>query len=150
MLLAAWCSNLQLTWPVMMWWYSLWFQLNPSVSSFQRRFVSEIKRCEEMERILGKRERESRAPAGVVSWAYTCMIYHQGQLSSSGPSESWIQTACSDTPPVIIIIITMKQTVSIFCGQVTFWGRCRRPTSPCQRRRRARSLLHPDKSLRSW
>lgn len=29
-------------------------QLNPSVSSFQRRFVSEIKRCEEMERILGK------------------------------------------------------------------------------------------------
>ncbi|MEQ2310951.1 hypothetical protein AMECASPLE_014605 [Ameca splendens] len=27
--------------------------LNPSVSSFQRRFVSEIKRCEEMERILG-------------------------------------------------------------------------------------------------
>uniref|UniRef100_A0A672JM86 V-type proton ATPase subunit a n=1 Tax=Salarias fasciatus TaxID=181472 RepID=A0A672JM86_SALFA len=26
--------------------------LNPSVSSFQRRFVSEIKRCEEMERIL--------------------------------------------------------------------------------------------------
>lgn len=30
------------------------FQLNPSVSSFQRRFVSEIKRCEEMERILGK------------------------------------------------------------------------------------------------
>uniref|UniRef100_A0A672QNW4 V-type proton ATPase subunit a n=1 Tax=Sinocyclocheilus grahami TaxID=75366 RepID=A0A672QNW4_SINGR len=29
--------------------------LNPSVSSFQRRFVSEIKRCEEMERILGKR-----------------------------------------------------------------------------------------------
>lgn len=32
----------------------LLFQLNPSVSSFQRRFVSEIKRCEEMERILGK------------------------------------------------------------------------------------------------
>uniref|UniRef100_A0AAY4AA88 V-type proton ATPase subunit a n=1 Tax=Denticeps clupeoides TaxID=299321 RepID=A0AAY4AA88_9TELE len=28
--------------------------LNPSVSSFQRRFVNEIKRCEEMERILGK------------------------------------------------------------------------------------------------
>uniref|UniRef100_A0A8C2JBK8 V-type proton ATPase subunit a n=1 Tax=Cyprinus carpio TaxID=7962 RepID=A0A8C2JBK8_CYPCA len=28
--------------------------LNPSVSSFQRKFVSEIKRCEEMERILGK------------------------------------------------------------------------------------------------
>ncbi|KAL7847990.1 hypothetical protein AOLI_G00227080 [Acnodon oligacanthus] len=26
--------------------------LNPSVSPFQRRFVSEIKRCEEMERIL--------------------------------------------------------------------------------------------------
>uniref|UniRef100_A0A671RT40 V-type proton ATPase subunit a n=1 Tax=Sinocyclocheilus anshuiensis TaxID=1608454 RepID=A0A671RT40_9TELE len=29
--------------------------LNPSMSSFQCRFVSEIKRCEEMERILGKR-----------------------------------------------------------------------------------------------
>uniref|UniRef100_A0A8C9SW26 V-type proton ATPase subunit a n=1 Tax=Scleropages formosus TaxID=113540 RepID=A0A8C9SW26_SCLFO len=27
--------------------------LNPSVSSFQRKFVSEIKRCEDMERILG-------------------------------------------------------------------------------------------------
>uniref|UniRef100_A0A665URB8 V-type proton ATPase subunit a n=1 Tax=Echeneis naucrates TaxID=173247 RepID=A0A665URB8_ECHNA len=32
--------------------------LNPSVSSFQRRFVSEIKRCEEMERILGNRAEE--------------------------------------------------------------------------------------------
>ncbi|XP_048028365.1 V-type proton ATPase 116 kDa subunit a 2 isoform X1 [Megalobrama amblycephala] len=32
--------------------------LNPSVSSFQRRFVSEIKRCEEMERILGYLLRE--------------------------------------------------------------------------------------------
>uniref|UniRef100_A0A8C4FCI6 V-type proton ATPase subunit a n=1 Tax=Dicentrarchus labrax TaxID=13489 RepID=A0A8C4FCI6_DICLA len=44
--------------------------LNPSVSSFQRRFVSEIKRCEEMERILGK-----RAPGVVhhvgVARAYT-------------------------------------------------------------------------------
>uniref|UniRef100_A0A668A744 V-type proton ATPase subunit a n=1 Tax=Myripristis murdjan TaxID=586833 RepID=A0A668A744_9TELE len=28
--------------------------LNPSVNSFQRKFVNEIKRCEEMERILGK------------------------------------------------------------------------------------------------
>uniref|UniRef100_A0A8C9TH10 V-type proton ATPase subunit a n=1 Tax=Scleropages formosus TaxID=113540 RepID=A0A8C9TH10_SCLFO len=28
--------------------------LNPNVSSFQRKFVGEIKRCEEMERILGK------------------------------------------------------------------------------------------------
>ncbi|XP_041926202.1 V-type proton ATPase 116 kDa subunit a2 [Alosa sapidissima] len=34
--------------------------LNPSVSSFQRRFVSEIKRCEEMERILGYVLREIR------------------------------------------------------------------------------------------
>uniref|UniRef100_A0A8D3DYD1 V-type proton ATPase subunit a n=1 Tax=Scophthalmus maximus TaxID=52904 RepID=A0A8D3DYD1_SCOMX len=34
--------------------------LNPSVSSFQRRFVSEIKRCEEMERILGKGEQLQR------------------------------------------------------------------------------------------
>ncbi|XP_067341006.1 V-type proton ATPase 116 kDa subunit a 2 isoform X4 [Channa argus] len=32
--------------------------LNPSVSSFQRRFVSEIKRCEEMERMLGYLLRE--------------------------------------------------------------------------------------------
>ncbi|KAA0703735.1 V-type proton ATPase 116 kDa subunit a isoform 2 [Triplophysa tibetana] len=32
--------------------------LNPSVSAFQRRFVSEIKRCEEMERILGYLLRE--------------------------------------------------------------------------------------------
>ena len=30
------------------------FQLNPSVNAFQRKYVSEIKRCEEMERILGK------------------------------------------------------------------------------------------------
>ncbi|CAB1319853.1 unnamed protein product [Coregonus sp. 'balchen'] len=28
--------------------------LNPSVNLFQRKFVTEIKRCEEMERILGK------------------------------------------------------------------------------------------------
>ncbi|KAI2659964.1 V-type proton ATPase 116 kDa subunit a2 [Labeo rohita] len=35
-------------------------KLNPSVSSFQRRFVSEIKRCEEMERILGYLLREIR------------------------------------------------------------------------------------------
>uniref|UniRef100_A0A673X405 V-type proton ATPase subunit a n=1 Tax=Salmo trutta TaxID=8032 RepID=A0A673X405_SALTR len=34
--------------------------LNPSVNSFQRRFVSEIKRCEEMERILGYLLREIR------------------------------------------------------------------------------------------
>uniref|UniRef100_A0A8B9JSI6 V-type proton ATPase subunit a n=1 Tax=Astyanax mexicanus TaxID=7994 RepID=A0A8B9JSI6_ASTMX len=34
--------------------------LNPSVSPFQRRFVSEIKRCEEMERILGYLLREIR------------------------------------------------------------------------------------------
>ncbi|CAB1332838.1 unnamed protein product [Coregonus sp. 'balchen'] len=34
--------------------------LNPSVNSFQRRFVSEIKRCEEMERIQGYLLREIR------------------------------------------------------------------------------------------
>ncbi|KAG7282618.1 hypothetical protein CRUP_018737 [Coryphaenoides rupestris] len=34
--------------------------LNPSVSPFQRRYVSEIKRCEEMERILGYLLREIR------------------------------------------------------------------------------------------
>ncbi|XP_064163497.1 V-type proton ATPase 116 kDa subunit a 2-like isoform X2 [Anguilla rostrata] len=34
--------------------------LNPSVSAFQRKFVSEIKRCEEMERILGYLLREIR------------------------------------------------------------------------------------------
>ncbi|XP_013986665.1 V-type proton ATPase 116 kDa subunit a2 isoform X2 [Salmo salar] len=34
--------------------------INPSVNSFQRRFVSEIKRCEEMERILGYLLREIR------------------------------------------------------------------------------------------
>ena len=45
----------------------LWFQLNPSVSSFQRRFVSEIKRCEEMERILGKRAEH----LGWFMWALT-------------------------------------------------------------------------------
>uniref|UniRef100_A0AAQ5ZQR6 V-type proton ATPase subunit a n=1 Tax=Amphiprion ocellaris TaxID=80972 RepID=A0AAQ5ZQR6_AMPOC len=56
--------------------------LNPSVSSFQRRFVSEIKRCEEMERILGKRA----APGimhvvGVASpdahtWAICCVLFN--------------------------------------------------------------------------
>ncbi|XP_048875565.1 V-type proton ATPase 116 kDa subunit a 2 [Brienomyrus brachyistius] len=34
--------------------------LNPTVSSFQRKFVGEIKRCEEMERILGYLLREIR------------------------------------------------------------------------------------------
>lgn len=30
------------------------FQLNPTVNAFQRKYVNEIKKCEEMERILGK------------------------------------------------------------------------------------------------
>lgn len=30
------------------------FQLNPSVNVFQRKYVNEVKKCEEMERILGK------------------------------------------------------------------------------------------------
>ncbi len=29
-------------------------QLNPDVTAFQRRFVKEVKKCEEMERILSK------------------------------------------------------------------------------------------------
>lgn len=29
-------------------------QLNPNVSVFQRKFVNEVKKCEEMERILGE------------------------------------------------------------------------------------------------
>ncbi len=41
-----------------LYWYtfsfSVFFQLNQNVTSFQRKFVNEIKRCEEMERILGK------------------------------------------------------------------------------------------------
>ncbi|XP_051973807.1 V-type proton ATPase 116 kDa subunit a 2 isoform X3 [Xyrauchen texanus] len=43
--------------------------LNPSVSSFQRHFVSEIKRCEEMERILGYLLREIRKTNIAVSEA---------------------------------------------------------------------------------
>uniref|UniRef100_A0A8C9TJM2 V-type proton ATPase subunit a n=1 Tax=Scleropages formosus TaxID=113540 RepID=A0A8C9TJM2_SCLFO len=48
--------------------------LNPSVSSFQRKFVSEIKRCEDMERILGYLLREIRKadiplPVGEVNSA---------------------------------------------------------------------------------
>jgi len=35
-------------------WCLYLFQLNPSVNSFQRKFVNEIKKCEEMERILGE------------------------------------------------------------------------------------------------
>uniref|UniRef100_A0A671YM88 V-type proton ATPase subunit a n=1 Tax=Sparus aurata TaxID=8175 RepID=A0A671YM88_SPAAU len=42
------------------------------VSSFQRRFVSEIKRCEEMERILGKRA-ASRTWEGVLSCCSLCV-----------------------------------------------------------------------------
>lgn len=36
--------------------YSLPFplQLNPTVNTFQRKYVNEVKKCEEMERILGK------------------------------------------------------------------------------------------------
>lgn len=34
----------------------IFLQLNPTVNSFQRKFVTEIKKCEEMERILGKGE----------------------------------------------------------------------------------------------
>lgn len=30
------------------------FQLNPTVNTFQRKYVNEVKKCEEMERILGK------------------------------------------------------------------------------------------------
>lgn len=34
--------------------FLLIFQLNPGVSAFQRHFVKEVKKCEEMERILSK------------------------------------------------------------------------------------------------
>ena len=33
---------------------TLFFQLNPDVNAFQRKFVNEIMRCEEMERKLSK------------------------------------------------------------------------------------------------
>uniref|UniRef100_A0A8C5FXJ7 V-type proton ATPase subunit a n=1 Tax=Gadus morhua TaxID=8049 RepID=A0A8C5FXJ7_GADMO len=37
--------------------------LNPSVNCFQRKFVNEIKRCEEMERILGKKHTNHIVPS---------------------------------------------------------------------------------------
>ena len=33
---------------------SFLFQLNPDVNAFQRKFVNEVRRCEEMERKLSK------------------------------------------------------------------------------------------------
>ncbi|XP_033832015.1 V-type proton ATPase 116 kDa subunit a 2 isoform X2 [Periophthalmus magnuspinnatus] len=48
--------------------------LNPSVSSFQRRFVSEIKRCEEMERILGFLLREIQKANIAVPREDDCLI----------------------------------------------------------------------------
>lgn len=57
------------------------FQLNPSVSSFQRRFVSEIKRCEEMERILGKGAPEKPVHSILVLFPGVCPS-HQHQSPS--------------------------------------------------------------------
>lgn len=34
--------------------FVLLLQLNPNVSVFQRKYVNEVKKCEEMERILGE------------------------------------------------------------------------------------------------
>ena len=34
--------------------YSFFFQLNPDVNVFQRKFVNEVRRCEEMDRKLSK------------------------------------------------------------------------------------------------
>uniref|UniRef100_A0A4W5JDV9 V-type proton ATPase subunit a n=1 Tax=Hucho hucho TaxID=62062 RepID=A0A4W5JDV9_9TELE len=46
--------------------------INPSVNSFQRRFVSEIKRCEEMERILGEvTEMDTRPRLLPYRWVLT-------------------------------------------------------------------------------
>uniref|UniRef100_A0A8C4FC72 V-type proton ATPase subunit a n=1 Tax=Dicentrarchus labrax TaxID=13489 RepID=A0A8C4FC72_DICLA len=52
--------------------------LNPSVSSFQRRFVSEIKRCEEMERILGKRAPGVVHHVGVArAYTWTSIVFYK-------------------------------------------------------------------------
>lgn len=97
------------SWPVML----LWFQLNPSVSSFQRRFVSEIKRCEEMERILGKREHLGWARVG-VAWAHTWTIYIFRVVSDSRLSVFCKKWSLGDLDAPVVI--TMKQTISIFLG----------------------------------
>uniref|UniRef100_A0AAR2J2G4 V-type proton ATPase subunit a n=1 Tax=Pygocentrus nattereri TaxID=42514 RepID=A0AAR2J2G4_PYGNA len=48
--------------------------LNPSVSPFQRRFVSEIKRCEEMERILGKYLRSKPDLTHLPLYSFFCLV----------------------------------------------------------------------------
>lgn len=84
----------------------LWFQLNPSVSSFQRRFVSEIKRCEEMERILGKR-------AEHLGWfMWTEPKHAPTQLIISVARNSRLIVICKQVPQRFSVP-TMKQTLSI-------------------------------------
>lgn len=47
-------------------------QLNPNVSVFQRKYVNEVKKCEEMERILGELYFHvcPFSPVGLLEWHY--------------------------------------------------------------------------------
>ncbi|XP_062870650.1 V-type proton ATPase 116 kDa subunit a 2 isoform X3 [Trichomycterus rosablanca] len=73
--------------------------LNPNISTFQRRFVSEIKRCEEMERILGYLLREIKKAKIAVP---------EPEVSPAAPA-----------PKHVLEIMEQLQRLEVELGEVT-------------------------------
>ena len=73
--------------------YILYFQLNPHVSAFQRRFVGEVRRCEDMEKTFSEWHTYVGEPGvgcliiGDVlnNWVPIGCIRRQEGLACSGP-----------------------------------------------------------------
>uniref|UniRef100_A0A8C1TP22 V-type proton ATPase subunit a n=1 Tax=Cyprinus carpio TaxID=7962 RepID=A0A8C1TP22_CYPCA len=119
--------------------------LNPSVSSFQRRFVSEIKRCEEMERILGKRallntllevelsevarnkEKLQRNQLELTEYTHMLRITHWAPNSgeSQRPSHSTHSGDLTSYKQISVFISGLIQRVKVEAFERMLWRVCK-------------------------